>query len=313
MEAVETSRLAANPPEPFFDDSGRCPVDLRTGMPIPIAPTVDVQSLPQGQINEHHHFYPRLSPVLTSTLGGKALRVSRIQRVEISQHNFGDRFFHKYFPEGPEIPEDPRQQLGMCALASAGYLPEQIVDTADGKPLVRPMKYWEFNRLRRPGMYVQPQPFQVKRFRDKRRPGLTLIEAKAELVTSRQRQADMTYHTLLYGFDPIKKFIVQQVMSQDYSVLSNELRDRLLIDDDIEAGMCILAVGARLAAQNATVQGESLASVYSALYKEGRLHPRMPANAATLLKHKLGQLSHRIELLPQLKTQLILNEEDKVA
>lgn len=323
METVGTASLAANqpprfdhiqkPPEAFFDESGRCPVDLRTGLPLPIAPAFNIAALPQDQVNEHHHFYPRLSPTLTSTLGGKALRVSRIQRVEVSQHNFGDRFFHKYFPEGAEIPKDAARQLGMCVLACAGYVPEQVVDTSDGKPLVRPMEYWEFNRLRRPGMYVQPQPYQVKRFRDKRHPGLTLLEAKTELVNSRRRQAEMTYHNLLYGFDPIRKFIVQQVLNQDYSVIRHELRDRFLSNDELEAGLCILAIGTGLAARAALVKDEPLDTTYSALFKEGRLHSKMPATASTLIKHKLGQLSDRIELLPQLKVQLMTPREQRVA
>lgn len=297
----------------FVDKSGKCPTDELTGMPLPIAPTVDLSSIPPSDINEHHHFYPRLSPELRDSIGGRALRVSRIQRVATTQHNFGDRPFHKYFQEGPTIPKDAETQLGMCVLACAGYLPPKVVDTAKGEPIVRTMKEWEYSRLSKPSTYLEPQPFQVKRYRDRRCPDASLLNAKRELVNSRKRQAELTYQNLLYGFDPMKKFMFNRVLAQDYSDVDVGLRRDFIERDNVEAGLCLLAIGALLAAETATINGEKLSEVYNDIYYDGRLHRSMPANASTIIKHKLGTISHRVEMLPFLKSELMQQREQSVA
>lgn len=331
METVGAARLVANQPlrpsvredccdrtpeldrSSFVDESGKCPVDAQTGMPLPIAPTVDLSALPQNEINEHHHFYPRLSPILRDSLGGRALRVSRIQRVATTQHNFGDRPYHTFFKDGPDIPTDPQTQLGMCVLACAGYLPPQVVDTTSGEPVVRNMKEWEHNRLGRPNTYIEPQPFQVKRFRDRRFPGMPLIEAKTELINSRKRQAELTYQNLIYGFDPMKQFMFNRVLTQDYSDVDAALLRNFLEQDDVEAGLCLLAIGAYKAAEEAKINTEPLTEVYSDIYSDGRLHPAMPQNPVTIIKHKLGHIPHRIEMLPFLKSELMQHREQSVA
>lgn len=297
----------------FVDQSGKCPVDELTGMPLPIAPHINLSALSPAQINEHHHFYPRLSPILRNSLGGRALRVARIQRVATTQHNFGETPFHKFFQEGPDIPSDPETQLGMCVLACAGYLPPKVVDTSTGEPIVRPMKDWEYSRLSKPNTYLDPMPHQVKRYRDRRFPGMSLIDAKAELVNSRKRQAELTYQNLIYGFDPMKNFMLNRVLAQDFSEVGNSLKLNFLEKNDIEAGLCLLAIGSVLAAENAKINGENLDEVYRDIYSDGRLHPMMPASAATIIKHKLGHIPHRVEMLPFLRSELQQRREQSVA
>lgn len=288
----------------FIDQTGKCPIDEATGMPLPIAPYIDLNSLPDSDKNDHHHFYPRLSPVLRNTLGGRALRVARIQRVANSQHNFGPNQFHGFFPEGVDIPEDAASQLGWCALACAGFLSEKVVDTSSGEPITRPIKEWELRRLSRPSNYVPPMPYHVKRFRDKRYPSLNLFEAKNELINSRKRQAEMTYQNLIYGFDPMKNFILDSVINQDLTDVHRGLRSRFLDHQETEAGLCILAIGATLAAESALVNGRSLDLVYKEAFKDGRLHPLMPPRASTLLKHKLGHTADRVDMLGHLRIKL---------
>jgi hypothetical protein len=296
----------------FVDHSGKAPTDEQTGMPLPISPA-DLSVLPPDQTNEHHHFFPRLSPVLRNSLGGKALRVSRIQRVAITQHNFGEKPFHKYFQEGPNIPSDPETQLGMCVLACAGYLPPKVVDTSEGQPTVRTMKEWEYNRLTRPNNYIEPLPYQVKRFRDRRFPNLSLRAAKDELVSSRKRQAELTYENLIYGFDPMKTFMLSQVVAQDFSEVDSSIKHNFLESNDIEAGLCLLAIGSVLAAETAKINGEKLNEVYRDIYHDGRLHPMMPPNASTIIKHKLGHIPHRVEMLAYLRSELMRRREQSVA
>ena len=297
----------------FVDQSGKAPVDEQTGMPLPIAPHVNLAALRPDQINEHHHFYPRLSPILRDTLGGRALRVARIQRVATTQHNFGEVPFHKFFQEGPDIPADPPTQLGMCVLACAGSLPPKVVDTSNGEPIVRSMKDWEHNRLSKPNTYLDPMPHQVKRYRDRRFPGMSLIDAKAELINSRKRQADLTYQNLIYGFDPMKNFMLNRVVAQDFSDVDNNLKLNFLERGDVEAGLCLLAIGSLLAAETAKINNEKLDEVYRDIYSDGRLHPLMPANAATIIKHKLGHIPYRVEMLGVLRSELKHRREQSVA
>lgn len=297
----------------FIDEREQCPVDEITGMPLPIAPHVDLNALSPSQINEHHHFYPRLSPILRNSLGGRALRVSRIQRVATTQHNFGENPYHRFFPNGPEIPVDPTAQLGLCVLACAGYLPAQVVDTSRGEPVVRTMKDWEYRRLSQPSVALEPLPYQVKRYRDRRFPGKQLFEAKQDLLISRQRQANLTYKNLIYGFDPMKNFMLDRVLDQDFSDIDKKLRRKFLEQNSIEAGLCILAIGSRLAAESATINGEKLGAVYRDINNDGRLHPLMPESPSTIIKHKLGHITHRVEILPFLRSQLNAEAKQRVA
>lgn len=297
----------------LIDNSGKCPVDELTGLPLPIAPTVDIDAALPHKINEHHHFYPRLGPVLRDTLGGRALRVSRIQRVGIEQHNFGENPFHTFFPEGPDVPTDPREQLGFCVLACAGYLPESVVDTSAGEPLIRDMKTWEFDRLRRPNSYVAPLPIQVKRYRDRRFPHMSLLDAKERLINSRKKQAELTYRSIVYGFDPMKRFIAEQMLLQDFEEVRPNMRNSFLDREDISKGLAIIAIGTCLAAESASVNGRPLNEIYVELRKAGRIHPLMPPSPSTLIKNKLGHTQNRVDLLPRLRTILAAGREDSVA
>ncbi|HWT55651.1 MAG TPA: hypothetical protein VN031_01315 [Candidatus Microsaccharimonas sp.] len=297
----------------FLDTSGKCPTDEYTGLPLPIAPVVDVDALPPELVNEHHHFFPRLSPVLRNTLGGHALRVSRIQRVSIFQHNYGALQFHGFFSEGPDIPTDPNEQLGLCVLACAGYLPNSVVDTSGGEPLIRTMQPWERARLQRPSSYVEPLPLQVKKFRDRRYPELSLREAKQEMIASRKKQADMSYKNLIYGFDPMKKFMVEQIFEQDFEEVKPRVMRGFVEKDSVAKGLAILGIGAVLAAKTATVQGRPLEEVYTECRRAGQLHLQMPPSPATLIKNKLGAIEHRVELLTDLRSHLDARREQRVA
>jgi hypothetical protein len=314
QNAEQISQTALGTTEGYLvDRSGKCPVDIATGLPLPIAPVFDMNALSPDDINEHHHFYPRLSPVLRDTSGGRALRVSRIQRVAKIQHNFGDKFFHKYFPEGPDIPFDPLEQLGLCVLACAGYLPTRVVDTQGGEPAVRDMLPWELGRLQRPGSYLEPLPMQVKRFRDRRYPDLTLREAKDEMISSRKKQAGLSYQNLLYGFDPMKKFMSEEILGLDFSEVKPRTIRGFLEKKDVGKGLTILAIGAKLVAERATVQGRPLEKVYDEQLRAGRINHLMPQSPSTLIKNKLGAVEHRVELLNGLKLCLEAQRDNKVA
>jgi hypothetical protein len=201
----------------------------------------------------------------------------------------------------------------MCVLACAGYLPGKVVDTSTGEPVVRTIKDWEYFRLSKPNEPLEPLPRQVKRFRDRRFPGMSLFDAKSELMNCRKRQADLTYKNLVYGFDPMKKFMLERVLAQDFSEVDATLRRKYLERGDVEAGLCILAIGSVLAAESGVVGEDSLVDVYRDIYSDGRLHPLMPPNASTIIKHKLGHVGHRMDMLPVLKQRLEAQREQEVA
>ncbi len=293
-------------------ENGRlqAPVDERTGMPLPIAPRSDLNSVPTEFVNYHHGFHPRLTPVLR-TRGGRALRTSRIQRVHREQHNYGERTsFHCIFQEGPPIPTDEAEQLGLCGLGIAGYLPDKVVDTRQGASLVRDMKDWEFRRLSERGVFLFPKPQQVKKYRDKWLPGATLVDAKNKLLDNREKQALFGYRNVQYGLDPIRGFITALVIEQDLSDVKPSLRRDFLLRHDTQAGLTLLGIASVLASRTATVKGESFNKVYDDLYAEGRLHPMMQPGAANLLMYKMGNAMGRVALLPKLRAAMLGLGED---
>ena len=287
------------------ESSLQAPVDERTGIPLPIAPRSDLGSVPGEFINWHHAFHPRLSPVLL-TRGGRALRNSRIQRVHREQHNYGERAsFHCKFTQGPAIPDDEPNQLGLCGIAIAGYLPDQVVDTWGGEPRVRAIKDWEFRRMSEPGELLQPNPSQVKKYRDKWLPGLTLVDAKTHLLNNRERQAKFGYRNMQYGLDPIRDFITGYVLEQDLSEVKPSIRNGFLSNKSIEAGLTLLGIASVIASHTARVKDIPFTEVYDELYTEGRLHPMMQPGAANLLMYKLGNTVGRVALLPRLRESML--------
>jgi hypothetical protein len=142
---------------------------------------------------------------------------------------------------------------------------------------------------------------------------MSLIDAKAELINSRKRQADLTYQNLIYGFDPMKNFMLNRVLAQDYSEVDSSLKLNFLEKGDTEAGLCLLAIGSVLAAETAKINNEKLDEVYRDIYSDGRLHPMMPASAATIIKHKLGHIPYRVEMLGFLRSELQHRREQSVA
>lgn len=293
-------------------DFPRAPVDERTGIPLLIAPRSDLASVPVELLSEHHSWFPRLSAELR-TRGGRALRTSRIQRTKRTQHNHGDRTaFHAVFHDGPEVPDDEDTQVGLCVLALAHYLPEAVVDTSKGEPTVRTMRDWERRRFSEPGQFLAPNPKQVRTYRDKWLPGVTLIRAKARLLAQKEKQSALTSRNLHYGLDPIKSLLDSYVIEQDLSEVKPGLRRGFTERGSTEDGLSLLAIAAVNASSTAKVKGRPLAEVYQELHAEGRLHRSMPPNAGTLIKYKLGGYAGRVALLPALHEQL-LSQEDMVA
>lgn len=242
------------------------PVDHLTNMPLPIAPHPRYLPLHNPDVADwHHHFHPRSDPHL-QTVGGIALRNSRIQLVPREFHNEGPMRYHKFF-EGPPIPESEALQFGMCVLACAGYIPKQAIDLSAGEPKI----------IRLKGM------------------------RRSVLLSRGSKEFDYQY--IRYAYDPIREFFAKYVIEQDLAELLPERTiDEFLYSRDVlrrqQLGKHILTV----AANSAT---EAINPIYSMLRRRQLLPDFMPPDPHTLVVSKLGKPEHQEEvILPRLKRQL---------
>lgn len=96
-----------------------------TGLPLPILPPEprDFGALLVSRPpDRHHHFHPAKDPILT-TVGGKAVRNCRIQKVNFDLHH---RAYHGTFA-GPELPVDEDDMFRISIMAAAGVVPRQAL------------------------------------------------------------------------------------------------------------------------------------------------------------------------------------------
>ncbi len=94
------------------------PTDELTGMPLPIAP-IDSPY----KSDWHHHFHPKLSPLLQNDIGGKAVRAARIQKVDYPTHH---NDYHGIYL-GPPLPETDEDKFAMTIMSAAGYMPDSAI------------------------------------------------------------------------------------------------------------------------------------------------------------------------------------------
>lgn len=287
------------------------PVDEFSGLPLPLLPTAEVLPVNQGEIaNWHHHFHPKSDPVLSGTIGGRALRAARIQLVPAVQHNYSDAAYHCFYA-GPPIPTDRAEQFGMSVLACAGYMSDYAIDLADGEPQVRPMTAAQLNQLgMRPEVEV-PEPGDVRRYQARLAPGVTTDEAKRLLLDKWEQQAEFSYRNLRYGYDPLRAFFAAVVLEQDVSHLPAKLLNKFMSTGDETEGMIVLAQAAVQAVETIYWRGQSVDRVYKQARGQGSLHPKMPPSASSLLKYKLGDPVTRRSMLPKLRSQLLGTDADE--
>jgi hypothetical protein len=116
------------------------PVDVLTGLPLPIWPLNELP--PKTELptypNPHHHFHPRKSKLIRKPDEANFLRNSRKQIVPRWIHNK----YHEIY-SGPRIDKDEHKRLMLGIFAVAGYLPKYAIDapaTVDlGEDVIRPI------------------------------------------------------------------------------------------------------------------------------------------------------------------------------
>lgn len=97
-------------------------VDDFSGIPLPIAPAYMEQRESRFETDWHHPWHDRLNPLLRD-LSGKALRASRIQKVNYDAHHMD---YHRTFV-GPRIPLTEEERIRPIVLAAAGYIPKKAI------------------------------------------------------------------------------------------------------------------------------------------------------------------------------------------
>lgn len=152
--------------------SGETPTDESTGTPIalPILPN-DLA----GERSWHHTAHPHDHGLLQG-IGGKAVRVARLQHVqgpggtatllneanEIHENAGLHHRYHRLY-EGPLLPETDAQRFGYCIMMLGGYIPGRGLDLSGKHPLERRIYRKELKRLRagelRVGSYNLIQDF----------------------------------------------------------------------------------------------------------------------------------------------------------
>lgn len=163
------------------------PVDDFSRIPLPIAthPLDETLVEPEGlePVNDLHHanFEKRR---LIKSLGGLALRNSRVQCVPRSVH----KQFHRLYRE-PDTAHDPDEQAEAVIFAAAGYVPEEGV-SFDDKGKVRRTRLSREERLG----YIASNEIRVQCLEDVKnflfrhvvRRGLTTDERRANNVLLNQ-------------------------------------------------------------------------------------------------------------------------------
>lgn len=134
------------------------PVDELTGVPLLLHPDGSFRDRGIYSADKHHPWHPRRDPLfMASTLGGEALRGSRIQTTTYDVHHL---HYHSKF-HGPELPVDDASRFKLIVLTAAGYIPEQaLAFSRTQKPYLKTitleqrLKLWRSGQVRvdKPGI-----------------------------------------------------------------------------------------------------------------------------------------------------------------
>lgn len=128
------------------------PVDELTGVPLILHPYGSSKDSHRFFPDKHHPWHPKNDPLVKlGTLGGEALRASRVQVASYDLHHLD---YHRNF-YGPELPDNDATRFNLIVLSAAGYIPERAVAfKRNGKPYTRELsselrnRLWERNKIR---------------------------------------------------------------------------------------------------------------------------------------------------------------------
>lgn len=274
------------------------PTDELTGFPLPIIPS---QRLMDGEpifTNWHHAYHPNSSDSLKG-LGGRALRHSRIQLVDATNHNHSKESYHAIY-KGFDMPDssDLDEQFRLALLGITGYIPRQGIDMGSASYGVRDLTEQEIVFLRQPAAIAPVTNEQLHKFIiDHDDCSITPKRAWRVLHHKRKRQAAMSYDHIHYSYDAAKSFFSDYVLSEERLDVSPKIMHQFMGALALEQYEKAIGFGELIIqkATEATVQ--PVRPMYKQLHGQGLLHRLVPEDPAKIVKRKLGNHKKRQELL----------------
>ncbi|MCA9333007.1 hypothetical protein KDA00_03990 [Candidatus Saccharibacteria bacterium] len=245
----------------------RSPVDGQTGIPLPIAPSCEWLPVNQPEVADiHHGVHPRNDPRLL-TVAGFAFRHSWLQTVERDLHNEGPFSYHSRYI-GPKITTDEDDIFSRLLLITSGVIPNEVIDMNGGDPYTRPATAKETEFLHTPS---DTDPFG--------------------------------YRYIKYRYEPIRDFFRHYVLKQKLGDehIAEKFIDEFFFTKNHEKKRFL---GHLLIAKAAEAASDQAGTKYRMLQRAGLMHPAMPSNPTVLVKHKLGNDTQRVDLIPTLEDSL---------
>jgi len=230
------------------------PVDKLTQLPLLFAPHEGVSPVIQGLqqngglFDWNHVFHPRRDPILTESLGGEAVRQSRMQLVHRTEQH---EPYHEAFV-GPPLPISPEAQFRTVLLCAAGYVPPQALDFSHRKPEVVKLNNAQLQQLRTGNEIRQD-----------------LRYGAADKVA-----AFMRSHVLTHEIEGISRETMDTFLALSPDTSANE-RQLELLTDQIVRGIVRGAVS-------------STRRMYTIGYRRGLLAPYAPKNPVTFVADQLS-------------------------
>ena len=285
-------------------------LDPLTGLPFPLSPSYDRLPLNDGKVaNWHHSMFPRQHEVLIETLGGAAMRSAQVQLVRKEQHNHGNTAFHR-FNVGPFVHRDVGHQLGISVMAAAGARHKLNINTQNKEVWLKPLNRLQSRQWRDHPIPERFEPWQAAvytKFYGIEGPPEVI---EAELAERNRLRSKLLYRNVHYGYEPFRDFITQMVFEQDLSNVKLGVRRKFIHKGEEERGLELMAVAVEELAQSTiTYNGQTLSELYKTARESHRLNPNMPLRVEDIIKHKLGDLTMRRQLVPTFRKQLLDREE----
>ncbi|MDB5184343.1 MAG: hypothetical protein JWN38_151 [Candidatus Saccharibacteria bacterium] len=296
------------------------PQDELSGLPLPLLIHERLPDDDPRYANMHHAHHPSTAPELQS-LGGKALRNSRVQLVRASEHNIGDKSkgkltYHDFY-KASQLTDDEDEQYIRCLFACAGYIPERAIDLSSGEPELVTMSHAQRELMRLPAAPREVKRAELRRLARKAteaywslpNPTVNRAEYLRQTIDGfRERlvvQATFGFHHVSYSYQPMRDFFRAYVVKQD---LQEHLQtiDEFLGTSNPEVRF---NKGQWLLAKALEKAGEPMNEQYREAYRAGLLHPKMPSKPHVLTRYKLGQAQERVAVVAELEQSLRLRFE----
>ncbi len=287
----------------------RAPQDEYTGMPLLLAPH-DLSDVEPDEKNYHHPWGRKWLRHEPMPVYEAILRSSQGQRVIRRLHN-GDKSelaAHRYMSnDGPIVPVNRAETVGVLSLAQMGYLPKDVIDTSAGVLVIRPKTEEEEVLIRIPRV-PNVTDDMVEHFRSKWCPWSSSSTASKIIIESRVKEAAYSYENVDSGssYNHVRAYIntssVGELLAKPETVT---VVTEALKEDDFDADKMLLQMVVQHVLEEATVKGMAIASLYDYFRSANKLYPNMPHTVEEFLAFRLSNPFGGIALRPEGRSALL--------